>query len=317
LEIAMELIDRVAHRLKLRDLRLLDTVVRLRSMAKAAHRLNISQPAVSKAIAELEHVFGVRLVARNRQGIEPTEYGRALLDCGLALFDDLRLGVKKIEFLADPTAGNVRIGCNPFLASAFVSSVVDRVTLRFPRIVVDVVIPQAEIIYQELSERKLDFLITRIWAPTVDHPFDFEFLFEDSFVVVAGAHNPWVRRRKIAITELMNEPWVLPPTEMTLGQITVDAFRACGLDHPRTTVVAATPEVRLSLLGTGRFLSIFPTSSLRFPTPHPALKVLPVELPVARVPNGIITLKNRALSPVAQLFIEHAREVAKPLAKRK
>jgi len=231
----MELIDRVAHRLKLRDLRLLDTVVRLRSMAKAAHRLNISQPAVSKAIAELEHVFGVRLVARNRQGIEPTEYGRALLDCGLALFDDLRLGVKNIEFLADPTAGNVRIGCNPFLAPAFVSSVVDRVTLRFPRIVVEVVIPQAEIIYQELSERKLDFLITRIWAPTVEHPFDFEFLFEDSFVVVAGAHNPWVRRRKIAITELMNEPWVLPPTEMTLGQITVDAFRACGLDHPRTT----------------------------------------------------------------------------------
>jgi DNA-binding transcriptional LysR family regulator len=317
LEIAMELIDRVAHRLKLRDLRLLDTVVRLRSMAKAAHRLNISQPAVSKAIAELEHVFGVRLVARNRQGIEPTEYGRALLDCGLALFDDLRLGMKNIEFLADPTAGNVRIGCNPFLAPAFVSSVVDRVTLRFPRIVVDVVIPQAEIIYQELSERKLDFLITRIWAPAVERPFDFEFLFEDSFVVVAGAHNPWVRRRKIAITELMNEPWVLPPTERTLGRITVDAFRACGLDHPRTTVVSATPEVRLSLLATGRFLSIFPTSSLRFPTPHAALKVLPVELPVARVSNGIITLKNRALSPVAQLFIEHAREVAKPLAKRK
>jgi DNA-binding transcriptional LysR family regulator len=104
---------------------------------------------------------------------------------------------------------------------------------------------------------------------------------------------------------------------MTIGQITVDAFRACGLDHPRTTVVAATPEVRLSLLATGRFLSIFPTSSLRFPTPHPDLKVLPVELPVARVPNGIITLKNRALSPVAQLFIEHAREIARPLAKRK
>ena len=313
----MELIDRVAHRLKLRDLRLLDTVVRLRSMAKAARQLNISQPAVSKAIAELEHVFGVRLVARNRQGIEPTEYGRALLDCGLALFDDLRLGVKNIEFLADPTAGDVRIGCNPFLAPAFVSSVVDRVTLRFPRIVVHVVIPQAEIIYQELSERKLDFLITRIWAPTVEHPFDFEFLFEDSFVVVAGAQNPWARRRKIALVELMNEPWVLPPTEMTLGQITVEAFRACGLDHPRTTVVAATPEVRLSLLATGRFLSIFPTSSLRFPTRRPDLKVLPVELPMARVPNGIITLKNRALSPVAQLFIEHAREVARPLAKRK
>jgi len=101
----MELIDRVAHRLKLRDLRLLDAVVRSRSMAKAAIELNISQPAVSKAIAELEHVLGVRLVNRSRQGIEPTEFGRALLDCGVAVFDDLRQGIKKIEFLADPTAG--------------------------------------------------------------------------------------------------------------------------------------------------------------------------------------------------------------------
>jgi DNA-binding transcriptional LysR family regulator len=313
----MELIDRVAHRLKLRDLRLLDTVVRLRSMAKAARRLNISQPAVSKAIAELEHVFGVRLVARNRQGIEPTEYGRALLDCGLAVFDNLRLGVKNIEFLADPTAGEVRIGCNPFLAPAFVSAVVDRVTRRFPRIVVDVVIPQAEIIYQELSERKLDFLIHRIYGPAVERPFDFEFLFEDTFVVVAGAQNPWVRRRRIALADLMNEPWTLAPAEHGLGQFTTEAFRSCGLDHPRTTVVSPTPEVRMSLLATGRFLSIFPTSSLRFPTRRPELKVLPVELPIRRVPNGIITLKGRALSPVAELFIAHAREVARTRARGK
>jgi DNA-binding transcriptional LysR family regulator len=313
----MELIDRVAHRLKLRDLRLLETVVRLKSMAKAAHRLNISQPAVSKAIAELEHVFGVRLVVRIRQGIQPTDYGSALLDCGLAMFDELRLGVKNIEFLADPMAGVVRIGCNPFLAPAFVSSVVDRVTRRFPRIAVHLVVPQAEIIYQELSERKVDFLITRRWGPSIEQPFDFEFLFDDSFVVVAGVRHPWVRRRKIALTELMHEPWVLSPLEMTLGQLTVEAFRACGLDHPPMTVVSPTPEVRLSLLATGRFLSIFPSSSLRFPARRPELKVLPVELPIPRVPNGIITLKNRTLSPVARLFIEHAREVAKPLAQSK
>ena len=227
------------------------------------------------------------------------------------------LGVKNIEFLADPTAGEVRIGCNPFLAPAFVSSVVDRVMRRFPRIVVHLVIPQAEIIHQELSERRVDFLITRMWGPAVEYPFDFEFLFKDSFVIVAGAQNPWVRRRKIALAELMNEPWALPPQESGLGQLTMKAFRACGHDHPRTSVVSPTPEVRLSLLATGRFLSIFPTSSLRFPTRRPELKVLPVDLPMARVPNGIITLKGRALSPVSQLFIEHAREVAKMLNKGK
>src|SRR5262245_8807609 len=73
----MQLVDRVSQRLKLRDLRLLDAVVRWKSMARAATQLNVTQPAVSKAIAEMEHTLGVRLLDRSRQGIEPTQYGRA------------------------------------------------------------------------------------------------------------------------------------------------------------------------------------------------------------------------------------------------
>ena len=87
------------------------------------------------------------------------------------------------------------------------------------------------------------------------------------------------------------------------------------LDYPRVTVVTISPETRISLLATGHFLSIFPASALRFPASRSQIKVLPIELPVARVPNGIVTLKNRTLSPVAQLFIEHVREIAKAAAK--
>ncbi|HVI65227.1 MAG TPA: LysR substrate-binding domain-containing protein, partial [Bradyrhizobium sp.] len=94
-------------------------------------------------------------------------------------------------------------------------------------------------------------------------------------------------------------------------------FRAIGLDHPRVTVVTISPEARISLLATGHFLSIFPASALRFPIKRSEIKVLPIALPVACVPNGIVTLKNRTLSPVARLFIQHAREVAKPLVKKK
>src|SRR5262245_52558118 len=105
----MTLIDRVSHRLKLRDLRLLDVVVRSRSMAKAAAQLNLTQPAVSKSISELEHMLGVSLLERSRQGIEPTAQGRALLRRGAAIFDELRQGVTEIESLSDPTVGEVRV----------------------------------------------------------------------------------------------------------------------------------------------------------------------------------------------------------------
>jgi DNA-binding transcriptional LysR family regulator len=307
----VELIDRVAYRLKLRDLRLLDVVVRSGSMAQAALQLNISQPAVSKAIAELEHVLGIRLVDRSRQGIEPTVYGRVLLDCGVAVFDELRQAVQKIEFLVDPSAGEVRIGCHPFLAASFVSAVVDRVAQRYPRIVFRLEIAEAEKLQHELSERNVDFIISRRWTQIADERMSFEFLFDESFVVVTGAQNPWVRRRRIALSELMDEPWVLPPPESGFGLAVAQSFRSCGLDYPRATVVTTPPEVRISLLATGRYLTIFPASALRFPTRRAELKVLPVELPIARVPSGIVTLNNRTLSPVALLFVEGARELAK------
>jgi DNA-binding transcriptional LysR family regulator len=126
-----------------------------------------------------------------------------------------------------------------------------------------------------------------------------------------------MRRRRIELAELTNQSWVLPAPETVSGAVLVDAFRASGLDYPRVSVVTLPTGVRASLLASGRFLSIFPTSALRFIADKPALKVLPVALPVAPVPVGIVTLKNRTLSPMAKLFIEHAREVAKPLAKRK
>jgi DNA-binding transcriptional LysR family regulator len=109
----------------------------------------------------------------------------------------------------------------------------------------------------------------------------------------------------------------LPPPESPPGVIAVEAFRSAGLDYPRVSVVAATPQVRMSLLATGRFLTIFSTSGLRFSTRHPELKVLPVRLPLACASIGIITLKNRTLSPTARMFIEQAGEVAKEMAKRK
>src|SRR6266850_3663563 len=143
----MQLSDRIGRRLKLQDLHVLMTVVQAGSMGKAAQRLNSTQPNISRAIAELEHALGVRLLDRHRQGIEPTEYGRALLDCGVAVFDDLRQGVKNIEFLADPATGEVRVGGNPFLAATFACAVVDRLSRRYPRIVFHLVAGPMETLY--------------------------------------------------------------------------------------------------------------------------------------------------------------------------
>jgi len=313
----MQLSDRIGRRLKLHDLHVLMAVVQAGSMKKAATLLNTGQSAISRSIAELERTIGVRLLDRNPQGVEPTGYGRALLDGGAAAFDGLRQAVENIEFLADPAAGEVRIGSSALLAASFVTGLIDRLSRRYPRLVFHLVTGYLDTLHRELSETNVDLLIERRVGPVADERLDFEFLFDESFVVAVSAQNPLVRRRRIHLADLANEPWVLPPPGSVIGSIVTDAFRASGLDYPRAIVVTDSPQVRVNLLATGRFVTIFPASALRFPTRRSELKVLPVELPMARVRNGIVTLKHRTLSPVAQLFIEHAREVAKLLAKRK
>ncbi len=303
--------------MKLHDLHVLMAVVQAGSMGKAALMLNTTQPNISRSIAELERAFGVRLLDRHRRGIEPTECGRALLDCGAAVFDELSRGVKSIEFLADPTAGEVRIGSTAFLAASFVSALIDRLSRRYPRIKFLLVTGYMEALHRDLSERKVDLLFVRSGGPVADERLHFEFLFEDCYVVAVGTKNPWTRRRNIQLSDLAEERWVLPPRESVIGSIITQAFRASGLDYPRATVVTDSPHMRVSLLETGRFITVFPASALKFLARGSALKVLSVELPAARRPNGMVTVGDRAVSPLVQLVMDSARELAKPMAKRK
>src|SRR5260370_18374251 len=130
--------------MNLHALHVLRAVVQAGSRSRAAAPRTTPKPAISRSIAELERTIGVRLLERNPQGVEPTEYGRALLDGGVAVFDDLRQAVKNIEFLADPTAGEVRIGCTPILAASFGSAVVRRLSRPYPRIVFPLLTPYLE-----------------------------------------------------------------------------------------------------------------------------------------------------------------------------
>src|SRR5258708_2747892 len=111
----------------------------------------MTQSAVSKSVADLEHVLGVRLLDRSRRGVEPTMYGRALDRCGLSIFDDLRQGLRVIEFLADPTAGELRIGTTPALAAAVIPAIIEQLSRQYPRIVFHVTEADTVILYRELQ----------------------------------------------------------------------------------------------------------------------------------------------------------------------
>jgi DNA-binding transcriptional LysR family regulator len=307
--------SQIGRRLTLSDLHLFFTVVQNGSMAKAASQLGISQPSVSEVISDLEHSLGARLFDRRPRGVDTTMYGDALLLRTRAVFDELRQAVKDIEFLADSTGGEVRIGCAVSALATFLRPVIHGFAKAHPRVVLrvaDVSIPA----YSGLHERTHDLLLHWCVPPHSDvlgSDVNVEFLFDDRLVVVAAPRSKWAHRRKIDLAELAGERWILgPPHTANYADLT-EAFRARGLALPKVAVETVSVSLRNYLLSTGEFIAATPKSVAS----HSAVKILPVELAVRPWPFAILTLKNRTMSPVADRFTAYLRDFARSMSVKK
>jgi DNA-binding transcriptional LysR family regulator len=301
----------IGRRLRLRDLHVFFTVIQWGSLAKAAAQLRVSQPAVSQLIADLEHTLGVPLFDRSSRGVTPTSYGHALLARGRAAFDELKQGIRDIEFLSDPTSGEVRIGC-PEAIAAILPPIIESFSRQYPGVILDVQDEEFDRSATKLRDRSLDFVLQRLRGrPLADDPFfddlNVETLFDDELVVAVGIQSQWARRRKIDLAELVDEPWILAVPGSWNYRIVSEAFRARGLDMPKVVLRTFSTHLRTNMVASGHFVATFPRSVVRFYAQRFSLKELSVDLPDRPWPVAILTLKNRTLSPVIQLFLDHVR----------
>ncbi|HZP76537.1 MAG TPA: LysR family transcriptional regulator [Pseudolabrys sp.] len=301
---------RIGARLKLRDLHILSAVVRWGSMAGAAKRLQLSQPAVSEAVSNLEAALRVPLLDRTPRGVAPTLYASALLKREHAVFDELRRAVKEIEFLANPAAGEVRVAVAEVLAAGLIPDVIDRLSKRYPQIYIHAILANPSTLeFRELRDRSVDLLVARVPERRLEDDIQVDVFLNDPHFVVAGTRNPWARRSKISLADLMEEPWVFPQGQV-VREVIASAFRAHGLPPPREQVTSGTLHMLNHLLATGRFLTITPRSVLRYNARQWSVKALPIDLRTKATPHAVVTLRNRTLSPAAKLFVRELKAAA-------
>ena len=284
--------NQIGRRLRLRDLHVVFMVVQHGSMAKAAAELGISQPAVSDVIANLEHALGVKLFDRSAQGVEATMYGRALVKRSLAAFDELKQGIRDIEFLADPTKGELKMGCTGTISATVLLPVIQRFSQSYPQVTLHVdEVLSLDHGLSELRARNHDLILGRLMMPLSREAGDdlnAEVLFEDPLVVAAGKQTRWASRRKIDLAELIDEVWTLPASNSMNYMGMADAFRMRGLGMPKIGLVTFSVHLRSQLVTSGQFIAALPKSI----ADRYALKVLPIELGVKPWSVAVITLRN-------------------------
>jgi len=310
--------SQIGRRLKLRDLHVFSTVVQRGSMAKAARQLGVSHPAVSEVIADLEHALRVRLLDRSAQGVESTIYGDALLKCSVAVFDDLKQGIRDIEFLSDATTGEVRIGSMEAPWFTLLPDAIRRFSQQYPRVQVNTDLIDHSEAFLALRERRYDCVLIGIEMGLLGKVADdltVEILYDDAVIVVACAHSKWARRPKIDLAELIEEPWVVGGSRAWGRPMAEEIFGAAGLSYPNPRIATNSIILRAGLIAGSPYLGMFLTSVLRRLIAHNyALTALPVDLHANAISIAIVTLKNRTLSPVVERFLACAREVAASFA---
>jgi DNA-binding transcriptional LysR family regulator len=290
--------DQIGRRLRLKDLHTLHAVAELGSMAKASQRLALSQPAISKAIADMEHTVGAVLLERSSRGVELTDCGQLLLERARTIFDELRQGVADIAAVSDPTQGEIRIGTTEPL-TVVLSEIIGHLSRKYPRIRYVVTISDGDTLDRDLRERKLDVLLRR-WFPTV--------LADDLAVDVL------LRRKHLQLSDLMDERWALSPPDSFLGRVVVDVFRHRNLPLPAAVVTTVSIYMRLTLLASGKFISVLPLTMLRHPSSCAWLRAVEVDLADTTAPTALITIKRRRPSAPLKLFQQASLEVCKALA---
>jgi len=308
----------IGSRLRLRDLFVLFTVVECGSMSKAALRLGVSTPSISDVIAGLEHAVGVRLLDRSSKGVMPTAFGTALLVRAHAAFDELHQGMRDIESLSDPAAGEVRIGC-PESVTAFLTFVIEAISRKHPRMRFDVQqVRTPTVEFPELHDRKIDLVLARLVAlpqgGRLGEDLDAEVLFDDPFSAVVGRRSKWARRRKVDLAELANERWIVTPLDALAGRFLTEAFAARGLDPPRPAIASFSIHLRTNLASRGDYVAVLPRSVLELSAGRYGLKRLPITLSAKPSPVALVTLRNRSLTPAVRAFMAAAREVGKGMS---
>jgi molybdate transport repressor ModE-like protein len=310
----MDWSDRIGRRVKLRDLHILMAIADTGSMAKAAARLGISHPAVSKTISDIEGVLGVRLLDRGSQGAELTAYGEVLLRCGTNIFDEMHQGLRALEHLSDPNSGEVRLGCTEAMLFSAVPAVVRRFSQKHTGIRLDVKLTNPGEV-QQLRERKVDLLITRATAHRLESDFHSDTLFDEPFVFVVGARSKFARRRGISLKDIIESKWVLPPYDSGPGALISEVFRAHDCPPPRPAIKTLSIQLTTSLIASGEFVGILPKSVAALNAHQAALKVLPFKSLGPLISADTVYLKNRTLSPPVELFINCAREVTRSIVR--
>jgi len=300
----------IRSRLKTRHLVLLKELGQHQSILRAAEAANLTQPAASKLLSELEETLGVTLFERLPRGVSPTWYGEIMIRRAGAALSEMSLAHQEVMELLSGMSGRVSIGTVLTPATSLLPEAVRMLKARHERVHVAIEVDASKSLVERLRAGQLDFVIGRILDPAAAGELSFEPLADEPHRLIARAGHPLCAHERLTVADLADKGWILPPAGSILRDRITAMFVSHGLDLPHETVETTALPLILALLAQSDMIVALPEAVVQAQLEAGSLAVLPIDPGLRLDTYGIVTRRQHALSPGAQAMLDVLREVA-------
>ena len=300
----------IRARLKTRQLLLLVALAEEGNIHRAAQVLNMSQPAASKLLKDLEDVLEVSLFERLPRGMRPTWYGETMIRHARVALASLNQAHDELQAAKSGQFGQVSIGAITSPGLMLLPEAVQRVKADHPDLRVSLQIETSDVLIEKLNQNKLDILVARLFAQHDKSDLRYEVLTEEPICVVARPGHPMLKATDLSLTDMAEAGWIVPPAGSVLRHRFELMFQEIGLRAPVNLIETGALLFTSKMLQMSDMLSVLATDVARYYAEHGLVAVLPIDLPCQMEAFGIITRRDRLLSPAGEVMLRAIRATA-------
>ncbi|WP_369855523.1 LysR substrate-binding domain-containing protein [Candidatus Thalassolituus haligoni] len=299
------------RRVKLQQLRAVLALAESPSLVRASESLNLSQPAVSKILRELETDLGVELFTRTSRGSHTTPMGDMLVERVRVIFSQLERVAQEIHDLNEGLSGHVVVGVLPAGGADFLPRALASLYRAYPGIRVTVIEGTYDHLIPQLQQGAIEMIVGRIPAYRFRDGLEVEPLYEENITFAVCPQHPLLSRPAVALSDLLEWPWIMPLADTTLRQMVESAFHDAGLDLPAAPCESISVITNRRLIMETDYIAAFPTQVIQTDLDTGLLAAIPISPARSFGAVGISQVKERPLSHAALRLVDQLRATAR------
>ena len=300
----------IRARLKTRQLLLLVALDEEGNIHRAAQVLNMTQPAASKLLKDLEDVLEVPLFERLPRGMRPTWYGETMIRHARVALSSLNQAHDELEAIKAGRFGQVSFGAITAPGLVLLPPAVALVKQSHPSLRIGVQIETSDVLLERLAQGKLDMLVARLFAQHDKTDLRYETLTEEPVCAITRPGHPLLSVAHLGLRDVVNAGWIVSPSGSVLRHRFELMFQEDGLEAPINVIETSALLFMTKMLQQSDMIAVVATDVARYYAAHGIVSVLPIALPCQMDAFGIITRTDRLLSPAAKVMLKALKTAA-------